>query len=138
MFMFEIDANFQSFSTKNYVFEGYPDGEDVIHFRPAEREYITYPQGTGQAKHFTLSVTFHVHDDLQIRHSTWLQWDLHVMSLGMVNTSGDWTRSRVHHGSSHWPITSPYSFTSVFRKDLHTNNCFVVFTVLPTVWSDFF
>ena len=63
----------------------------MIHFPPAEREYITYPQGTGQTKHLTLSVTFHVHDELQIRPFTWPQWDLHAMTLGMVNISGDWT-----------------------------------------------
>ena len=55
------------------------------------------------------------------------------MNVIIFNPSGGWTRSEEHHGSSNWPITSPYSFTSVFRKDLHANDCFVLFTVLFTV-----
>ena len=51
--------------------------------------------------------------------------------------SGGLTRSEKHHGSSNCPITSPYSFTSVFRKDLHANNSFVLFTVLFTVKKAF-
>ena len=50
-----------------------------------------------------------------------------------VSSSGGWTRSEEHHGSGNWPITSPYSFTSVFRKNFPTKDCFILFTVLSTV-----
>ena len=38
--------------------------------------------------------------------------------LDCFNTtlSGGWTRSEEHHGRSNWPITSPYSFTSVLGR----------------------